>query len=60
MMRARRSGGVADQAGNAAAADCTAASTSATLARATMPVTEPVAGLVTFCERPELPGTARP
>ncbi|MNP28695.1 hypothetical protein D3C76_1216760 [compost metagenome] len=59
-IRARRSGGVADQAGNARAADCTAASTSAALARATLPITEPVAGLVTDCERLEVPGVRRP
>ncbi|MNL47287.1 hypothetical protein D3C87_1700670 [compost metagenome] len=60
MMRARRSGGSADQAGKAAAADFTAASTSWALASVTWPMTEPVAGLVTFCVRIEVPGVARP
>ena len=42
--RARRSGGVAAQAGKAAAAAATAASTSARLARATWAMTSPAAG----------------
>ena len=49
--RARRIGGVSAQAGKAACAAATAASTSALLARATWPVTAPVAGLNTACER---------
>ncbi len=45
MMRARASGGVAAQLGNAAAAASTARSTSAALAKATRRIFSPVAGL---------------
>ena len=47
MTRARRSGGVAAQPGNAFCAAATAASTSAGVAKATRPDTSPVAGLNT-------------
>jgi hypothetical protein len=53
--RARRIGGVSAQAGKAACAAATAASTSALLARATWPVTAPVAGLKTSWARALLP-----
>jgi hypothetical protein len=58
--RARRIGGVSAQAGKAACAAATAASTSALLASATWPVTAPVAGLNTSARRPLWPGTTRP
>src|SRR6476660_4463776 len=51
-MRARRSGGVARQAGNAATAAFTARSTSAASANGTALMTSPVAGLVTTPCRP--------
>ena len=44
-IRARRSGGVAAQAGKAFSAACTAASTSRALASGTSPVCSPVVGL---------------
>ena len=47
MTRARRKGGASAQAGNAACAAATACATSAWLAKATWPVTAPLAGLVT-------------
>src|SRR5712672_2312973 len=49
--RARRTGGVAAHAGNAADAALTAASTSAASANGTFRITWPVAGLVTSPER---------
>jgi len=58
--RARRSGGVAAQAGKAAAAAATAASTSDGLASGTWALTSPVAGLNTSLARPEVPATRRP
>ena len=51
MIRARWSGGVCDQAGKAAAAAATAASTSAVLASDTRACTSPVAGLKTSPKR---------
>ena len=51
-MRARLSGAVSLQAGKAALAAWTAASTSSTEASATEPVTLPVAGLNTSLKRP--------
>ena len=53
-MRARLSGGVAAQPGNAFAADCTAASTSAPVAKPTRRTFSPVAGLKTSPLRPLL------
>ncbi len=58
--RARRSGGVSAHLGKAAWAAATAASTSAREARATRPVTWPVAGLVTSCSRPLAPAVRWP
>ena len=58
--RARRRGGVSAQAGKAACAAATALATSALLAKATLPVTAPVAGLVTGWLRPEAPAAAWP
>ena len=55
MTRWRRSGGVAAQASCAFLAICTAASISASEAKATLAVTSPVAGLVTSPVRPLLP-----
>ncbi len=55
MMRARVSGGVVAQPGNASAAFFTAASSSAFEARATLAWTSPVAGLKTSAVRPLLP-----
>ena len=55
--RWRRSGGVAAQASCAFLATCTAASISASEAKATLPVTSPVAGLVTSPARPLVPAT---
>ena len=60
MTRARRIGGVSAQAGKAACAAATAAATSLAFARATWPVTAPVAGLKTSARRPLWPGTTRP
>src|SRR5262249_32471385 len=58
--RARTTGGVRDQAGNAAAAARTAASTSAALANGTCRARVPVAGSNTSPVRLPSPGTARP
>ena len=58
--RARFSAGVARQAGNAAAAACTAASTSAALANGTVRTTSPVAALVTSPLRELRDAVARP
>ena len=60
MTRARRSGGVAAQAGQAAAAAATALSTSAASASATRPVTSPAAGLNTSPNLPLVPATGLP
>jgi hypothetical protein len=59
-IRARRNGVVFDQPGNALAADATAASTSASLAKSTRPVWAPVAGSKTGPERPALSDVRRP
>src|SRR5690606_23656283 len=56
----RRIGGTSDQAGKAACAAATAASTSAALPRRTRPVTAPVAGLVTSCWRVDWPALRAP
>ncbi|MNT69653.1 hypothetical protein D3C72_2079850 [compost metagenome] len=53
MTRARRSGDVCDQAGNAAWAAATAAFSSEGVASATLAVTAPVAGLNTSLVRSE-------
>ncbi len=58
--RARRSAGVSAQAGNAAFAACTAASTVDASPRRTRPVTSPVAGLNTSLVRPAAPPTRPP
>src|SRR5437868_3860429 len=58
--RARRSGGVSAQAGNAARALATAASTSEALASETRALTWPVAGLNTSEARPLRPGATLP
>ena len=60
MSRARRSGGVAAQAGNAARAAATAASTSSALASWTSAVWAPVAGLNTGAVRPPRTSTDFP
>src|SRR5437764_1317014 len=59
-MRARRTGGVSRQAGNAAVAALTAASTSAAPASGTARMTCPVAGFVTSPKRPLLDATGCP
>ena len=48
------------QSGNAASADATAAFTSSTDARSTSPDTNPVAGLNTGADRPDVPATRLP
>ena len=58
--RARRMGGVSAQAGKAPSAAATAAFTSSTPPSATLPVTAPVAGLNTSCERGALIGATLP
>ena len=60
MTRARRSGGVAAQAGQAAAAAATALSTSSALASATLAVSSPEAGLNTSPNLPLVPATCLP
>ena len=60
MTRARCSGGVADQPGNAASAAAIAARVSSALANATVPLGCPVAGLNTAPSRPDPPATRRP
>ena len=59
-MRARRSGGVLAQAGQAALAIATTSPTSAADASGTRFSTAPVAGLNTSANRPDLPGTRSP
>ena len=58
--RARRRGGVAAQAGNAACAAAIALPTSSALAKATRPLTAPSAGLYTSPKRPLAPATSLP
>ena len=60
MTRARRSGGVAAQAGQAAAAAATALFTSAAPASATVAMTSPAAGLNTSPNLPLVPATCLP
>ena len=60
MTRARRSGGVAAQAGHAAAAAATALLTSAASASATRAMTSPAAGLNTSPNLPLVPATGLP
>ena len=60
MIRARVSGGVAAQSGNAAFAASTAALSSAADASGTWEATSPVAGLYTSPNRPDVPFTCRP
>ena len=60
MTRARRSGGVLAQAGQAAVAAATARSNSAALAIATLPVTPPEAGSNTSLNLPLIPATCWP
>jgi hypothetical protein len=57
MISARRDKFVARQAGNAALAEATAASTSAILAKSTSDSCLPVAGLNTFPLLPDVPAT---
>ena len=59
-MRARRSGVVAAQSGQAFFAAATASAISASLASGTEPVCSPVAGLKTGANLPLLPGTSLP
>ena len=59
-MRARRSGGVLAQAGQAALAIATTSPTSSVVASGTRFSTAPVAGLNTSANRPDLPGTRSP
>ena len=59
-MRARCSGGVADQPGRAALAAATALPTSAVLANGTCAAFSPVAGLNTSPKRPEVPSVSLP
>ena len=59
-MRARRSGGVFAQAGQAALATATTSSTSSAEASGTRFSATPVAGLKTSAKRPDLPGTRSP
>jgi len=59
-VRARLSGGVAAQAGNALAAAWTARSTSAVPAKATRRDRSPVAGLLDVAQRPLVPSTPWP
>ena len=59
-MRARRSGGVLAQAGQAALATATTSPTSSAEASGTRFSATPVAGLNTSANRPDLPGTGAP